>query len=373
MLCLGQLSRTATGGVYIPAKVHSNIEHRQSTKGLDLRLESVYPTSKMTYVPFSVVDVFASTPYQGNPLSIVDNTHGLLSKTQMRLISRQFNLSETTFFSRPDDCQADFKLQSFLPNGKEVFGAGHNILGVWWYLAQSQRLEFDNPTRVSDNGDEEHEFSQEIGGKISGVKITRQPTPRGYEFGVIVRQAPPNAHGYHPNVEALAQSIGLKSEDLGLPGWSQLKPRVMSTSTTRHLIVPVKSVEGLNKIVVQHEKLTQQLQTADKQCYGLYLFTLEDGNRYQARFFSPGMSGEDPATGSAAGPLARYLHDHGLLRLVEDEGKIQVTQGLQVGRRCVIDVVLNVQDQESPETDIVGSGAQVMSGTIRIPGTELRF
>lgn len=327
----------------------------------------------MTYIPFCVVDVFASTSYQGNPLSIVDNMNGLLSRTQMRLISRQFNLSETTFFSRPDESQADFKLQSFLPNGKEVFGAGHNILGVWWYLAQSQRLKFDSPTRVGENGDEEHEFSQEIGGRISVVKITKQPTSHGYEIGVTVRQDPPNAHGYHPNAEALAQSIGLKSEDLGLPGWSQLKPRVMSTSTTRHLIVPVKSVEGLNNVAVQHERLIEQLQAADKQCYGLYLFTLEDENRYQARFFSPGMSGEDPATGSAAGPLARYLHDHGLLKLVGDEGKIQVTQGLQVGRRCVIDVVFNMQEQEAPETDIVGSGSLVMSGTIRIPGTELVF
>lgn len=321
-------------------------------------------------LPFSIVDVFSTTPYKGNPLAIVDNTADTLSDTQMKLITRQFNLSETTFFLKPTNSKADFRLRSFLPDGKEVFGAGHNILGVWWYLAAEGKLNFGQPQRVVDDGTEEFVFHQELGGEVTAVAISRRKNTAGEaEFSVSVRQVPPQAHAEHPDPASLAQSVGLSAGNIGVTVASGgvFKPQVMSTSTTRHLMVPVSSVEALNRVAVEKDKLLEQLALVDEKAYGIYLFTPvgEQGN-YQARFFSPGMSGEDPATGSAAGPLSRYLHLRGDLKLVDGKGSIKVQQGLETGRKCVVGVVLSV-NREGADVDIVGSGVRVMAGSIRVP------
>ncbi|KAL6852587.1 hypothetical protein ACO1O0_007134 [Amphichorda felina] len=336
----------------------------------------------MSSLPFSIVDVFSTTPYKGNPLAIVDNTTDALSDTQMKLIARQFNLSETTFFLNPRDPTAHFALRSFLPDGKEVFGAGHNILGAWWYLAAEGKLNLKKPDRLRDDGTEEFVFRQELGGKVSAVTILRGKNSSGQdELSVSVRQAPPKAHAEHPSSATLAQSAGLSEGDIGFEAakGGVLKPQVMSTSTTRHLMVPVRSVEALNRVAVQRDGLLGQLVLVDEQAYGVYFFTPvgeRGNNRYQARFFSPGMAGEDPATGSAAGPLSRYLHQRGDLEVMGGQGRITVNQGLMTGRECVIEVILSVSgegDVEDVEVDVVGGGARVMTGDICVPDCSLAF
>ena len=337
----------------------------------------------MSSLPFSIVDVFSTTPYKGNPLAIVDNTAGTFSDTQMKLITRQFNLSETTFFCKPSSNRADFALRSFLPDGREVFGAGHNILGVWWYLAAEGKLTLQKPERVRDDGTEEFVFHHELGGGIGAVTILRKSNSEGQaELSVSVRQAPPKAHAEHPDPAALAQSVGLEAGDIGFAaaaGGGVLKPQVMSTSTTRHLMVPVDSVEALDRVAVQRDRRLGQLALVDEKAYGVYFFTRVGARKdscYQARFFSPGMAGEDPATGSAAGPLSRYLHLHGELEVENGRGRIVVRQGLMTGRECVMEVVLSVSgegDDEVAEVDVVGGGARVMTGHIQVPGASIAF
>ncbi|RSL89915.1 hypothetical protein CEP51_000983 [Fusarium floridanum] len=329
----------------------------------------------MAQTQFAVVDVFSKTPYKGNPLAVVNDLQGKLSDTQMKLITRQFNLSETTFFLRPSLPGAHYKLRSFLPDGREVFGVGHNILGAWWYLAHAGLLDFSGPEINREDGVEGFTFYQELGGSVTPVKILRrQDSAKLAEFSVSITQATPKAHGRHPNPSQLAETIGLRAEDIGLaPGTGVSRkqdviPRVMSTSTTHHLLVPVASIAALERASVQRDKLLEQLQLADERAYGLYLFAKDDregasANTYQARFFSPGMSTEDPATGSAAGPLSEFLRDEGLLELVDNKASIEVWQGLQVGRECLIKVNLAV-DGNTPVVDVSGSGVLFSEGRL---------
>jgi PhzF family phenazine biosynthesis protein len=335
----------------------------------------------MASVPFTIVDVFSTIPYKGNPLAVVDARDETLTDTQMKLITRQFNLSETTFFFPPTSPKANFKLRSFLPDGKEVDGVGHNILGVWWHLAQANLLPLSSPQHTNpEDGTETFIFSQELGGKIMPVKVTRH-TRTPDNFTVSIRQATPQAHATHPNPSALAAALGLDAADIGFLG-RELQPQVMSTSTTRHLLVPVSSVEALHRATVQRDTLLEQLRRIDSKAYGLYLFTPVPSSSsssvggggtptFEARFFSPGMSGEDPATGSAAGPLAAYLFAHGVLEVDGGGfGRIVVRQGLRVGRECVIDVELCVRKGgggEVVEVDLVGGGVRVAEGRITVP------
>jgi trans-2,3-dihydro-3-hydroxyanthranilate isomerase len=91
--------------------------------------------------PFVFVDVFTDRPLQGNPLSVVPNADQLDEPT-MKRIAREFNQSETTFILLPTKATALWRLRSFTPAGHEVFGAGHNSLGAWWWLAIAGKLEF---------------------------------------------------------------------------------------------------------------------------------------------------------------------------------------------------------------------------------------
>lgn len=339
----------------------------------------------MAQTQFAVVNVFSKTPYKGNPLAVVNDLKGELGDTEMKLITRQFNLSETTFFLRPSLPGAQYKLRSFLPDGREVFGVGHNILGAWWYLAHAGLLDFSKSGISKGDGVEEFTFYQELGGSVTPVKIlkSRASSIGPAEFSVSITQATPKAHGRHPSPYRLAETIGLRVEDIGLASGTSssskhdIIPRVMSTSTTHHLLVPIASTAALERASVQREKLLEQLQLADEKAYGLYLFAKDDregasANTYQARFFSPGMPTEDPATGSAAGPLSEFLRDEGLLELVDGKASIEVWQGLQVGRECLIKVNLSV-DGNTPVVDVSGSGVLFSEGRLASQGNQFGF
>ncbi|KAM5358855.1 hypothetical protein ACJA88_015275 [Fusarium oxysporum] len=294
----------------------------------------------MAYAQFAVVDVFSCNPYRGNPLAIVNDLERNLTETQMRLIASQFNLSETTFFSRPSVGGADYALRSFLPNGREVFGIGHNILGVWWFLAHEGLLEF-TPGKAAHRKArfDEYTFHQELGGLVSPVKILQKSGPD-------------------------KDSVNETKEDLA--------PRVLSTSTTHHLFVPIASVEALERASVQRDELVQQLLLAGEYVYGLYLFARDNskedgGNTYRARFFSPGMSSEDPATGSAAGPLSAFLHSEGHLQTDGGKASIEVWQGFQVGRECILCVDLTIDDEGQYTVGVVGDGVKVSEGKMILP------
>jgi trans-2,3-dihydro-3-hydroxyanthranilate isomerase len=226
-------------------------------------------------------------------------------------------------------------------------------------------------------------FHRQLGGQVLPVKILRSIGDNGkLHFSVSMRQAPPNSHDYHPDPVSLAQSIGVEVSEIGFrseEGKRVNKPQVLSTSTTHHLFVPLSSVAALNRVTVQRDKLLEQLALVNKTAYGIYLFTPVPSSgvaTYQARFFSPGMSGEDPATGIAAGPLSAYLFLHGQLKLVDDVGRVVVQQGLKVGRECVINVTLSRSGDtghEILEVDFEGSGVVVATGELAVPGADIAF
>lgn len=333
---------------------------------------------------FAVVDIFSPTAYKGNPLAVVDALDTPLTDTQLKLVARQFNLSETTFFSKPRSSRAAYRLRSLLPDGKEVLGIGHNILGAWWFLAQGGFVDFEAGEPVVEGGAEVYTVYQELGDDVMPVRIARTRAPGGqYRYLVSIAQATPKVHGGHANLASLAESVGLETEDIGVTlnnGDTPLAPRVVSTSSTHHLLVPVKSASALDRVVIQRDKLLKTLKLADDRAYGIYLYTPHvpgDGqvekDVYRARFFSPGMSTEDPATGSAAGPLTAFLHHQGLLELVGGEANVKVLQGQNIGRECVIRVKLSLGKGEEIKVELIGDGVSVSEGAIAVPDASLDF
>jgi trans-2,3-dihydro-3-hydroxyanthranilate isomerase len=294
-------------------------------------------------IPFHFVDVFAVEPLTGNSLAVVDGGAELALEL-MQNIAREFNQSETTFVLPATRADADWKLRSFTPKGVEVFGAGgHNTLGAWWWLAAAGRLDLgDGPTW----------FHQQIGDLVYPLAIWQS---QGRLEKIIMQQEAPVAGRQLSNLGALAKALGLDAEQIA----ADVVPcRVVSTGAA-HLLVPIRDREAVDRISPDAKQLFDLLnEVGGEGCYVFSLDPLQPGTTAYARFFNPtvGIS-EDPATGTAAGPLAAHLVAHALAQ----PGVIKVEQGTALGRTSIIEV--NV---DAGSVSVSGRGIVVASGAFSI-------
>jgi PhzF family phenazine biosynthesis protein len=287
---------------------------------------------------FSMLDVFTDRPLTGNPLPVVPQATGL-TDDQMQALAREFNAAETTFVFPPATPRATKRLKCFSPT-HEVFGAGHNALGAWWALAADGDVEVvDGETR----------FWQELGPRVLPVDVTRAG---GRLVRVSMTQAAPVVSPGVPDREAIARAVRLDPEALPVAG---LEPLVISTGAT-HLLVPVRSRHDLERASVDADRLIAAAKPFG--CEGCYLFCLEPAGSAsvaRARGFFPGISiAEDPATGSAAGPLAAYL----VARQRAPEGAwMTIGQGHELGRASRIEVrVVGDRIEVAGRCCVVGEG-----------------
>lgn len=293
----------------------------------------------------------------------------------MQLIARQFNLSETTFICPPTTPDANLRLRSFLPNGEEVFGAGHNSLGAWWWAVHSGTCD------APENGDA-RTYHQQLGDAVLPVEVSKSPAGK---ISISMRHGEPQFLKKHTDKASLAEALGIHATDIGLQGPSGTtilgEAQVVTTSPARHLLIPLRSVAVLDRVsFANQERIAQELVSTESHNSGVYVFTAVQGKngvpRFEARFFSPGMGMEDPATGSAAGPLAAYIWTHArdLVSAQEGESKdvgIEVVQGLKTGRECLMKVTVGRRGPGSIE--LSGTGVLVADGNIAIPSSDLVF
>jgi PhzF family phenazine biosynthesis protein len=293
-------------------------------------------------VPFYFVDVFATGPLTGNPLSLVPDADGL-DEAQMRAIAREFNQSETTFVLRPSLPGATVRLRSFTPAGAEVGGAGHNALGAWLWLEAADRL----AAAAAGGG-----LRQEIAGQVLPVEVVREA---GRPAMVWMDQSPPSFGEVAGDRAGLAVCLGLDERDL-LPGEDA---QVVSTGAG-HLLVPAGDRGVVDRAVPDPARLVRALRQVGAE--GCYLYSpdpVDAAAVAYARFFNPTVGiAEDPATGTAAGPLAVRLVAAGR---VPDESTVIIEQGFALGRPSRIAVSVCGQ-----RVRIGGSGLVVAEGTLTV-------
>lgn len=291
---------------------------------------------------FVMLDVFTDRPLTGNPLPVVPVATGL-SDAQMQALAREFNASETTFVLPPGDRKATKLLRCFSPT-HEVFGAGHNALGAWWAIVARGDVEVAGA---------EKRLWQELGPRVLPVDVT-------WEGDTLVRiamtQATPVISQSVPERDALARALGLEPAALDV---ADLDPQVISTGAT-HMLVPARSLADLARVSVDAERLTALAKPLG--CEGCYLFCLETREHESiahARAFFPGIGiAEDPATGSAAGPLAAYLAAR---RLAPENTWITIEQGDEIGRPSRIGVRVSGE-----RVEVSGRCAIVAEGTLTL-------
>ena len=274
-----------------------------------------------TEVKYHLVDVFAERPLTGNPLAVVPDADGLPTD-QMRAIAAEFNLSETTFLVNPTLTGADRQLRSYTPGGVEVGGAGHNALGAWLWMAAAGRLDADVT-----------EFTQQIGEELLPVRVRRGGAPGervdgGGATEVTLDQSSAEFGALVDDHSALAEALHVAAADL----LTEYPAQVVSTGAG-HLLINARSREVVDSADPDSSSLAMLLARAGGE--GAYLYSLdplepERGSVAYARFFNPTVGiAEDPATGTAAGPLVALLAARGA---VPHAATVAIEQGYQRGR-----------------------------------------
>ena len=283
--------------------------------------------------PFALVDVFADTPLSGNPLAVVLEADDL-ADAQMQRIAGEFNQAETTFILRPRRPEATRRLRSFTASGAEVVGAGHNALGAWWWLVESGEVAAG-------------ELRQELGDEVLPVTVER----RDDRLDVAMTQAAP-APGAEVAARDFAPPLGLPAEAFA----DGARGRVVSTGSP-HLLLPARDRAAVDAAAPDSPALKAALVACGAQ--GCYLFAADDRTRAYARFFNPTVGlWEDPATGSAAGPLAWWLTRDAATPIT-----VTVEQGHALGRPSLLHVGV-----DGDAVTLHGSAVLAAEGRLHVSG-----
>jgi trans-2,3-dihydro-3-hydroxyanthranilate isomerase len=277
--------------------------------------------------PYTILDVFTDTPLEGNPVAVFDDGAGLSTELMQRT-ARELNLSETVFLLPPEGA-GDARVRIFTPQAELPF-AGHPILGTAFLLGD--RLRTDTVTLETAAGAVPVALRRE-GERISYGEMD-QPIPTAEPF---------------PDPEALLRALGLARSELPVEGYP---------NGPLHVYVALAEEAAVAALSPDLGALAALGGSLGVSCFA------GAGDRYKTRMFAPSLGvPEDPATGSAAGPLALHLVRHGRL---EYGREIELRQGAEIGRPSL----LRARVEGGPagvERVVVGGGAvEVASGSYRL-------
>ncbi len=289
-----------------------------------------------------VVDVFTEVPFFGNPLAVFPDAHGL-SDDAMQTIARELNLSETSFVFAPLDARNAARLRIFTP-GREVDFAGHPTIGTAFALVSLERV----PASAND-------FVLEENVGPVPIRLERRADP----FLAWLR-TPPIAFGAKYDRAQAAAMLGLTAADL-----LGVLPVQEAGAGNPFIYVPLRDRAAVDKAELEVGALLRL--GPDSAASGVFVFAPVESGVY-ARMFAP-RSGirEDPATGSATGPLGAYLVEYGLLER-RDGLRFTNEQGTKMQRRSFIHGRLNVAGGVLESVDVGGSAVRVSEGTLETSG-----
>ncbi len=274
---------------------------------------------------FKLVDVFTEKPLEGNLLPVVMEADSL-SSDEMQAIAREFNASETTFVLKPTAEKAAWRLRSFTPQA-EVYGAGHNALGACWALAENKTVALRDGQNI---------VYQEIGASVLPLEIYVEA---GKPEKILMTHDKPVFGQKFTDYKALADAL---NTDETIFATDSTEPQAVSTGAF-HFLVPVKNLAALKNVQPDPKKLAALAKPLG--CEGCYLYSLETveaKSAAQTRAFFPGIGiSEDPATGTAAGPLAALLVSKGILPAGET---LIIEQGFLINRPSRIEVFVKGEE-----------------------------
>ena len=276
---------------------------------------------------YVIVDVFTDRALAGTQLAVFTDARGLGTET-MQALAREINFSESTFVLTPEN-GGHAKIRIFTPVTELPF-AGHPTLGTAFVLGGPLQRE---------------ELHLETGRGIVPVRLERE---EGRLVFGRMEQPIPSVEPYQAE-RALLSALGVERSEL---------PVELYDNGMRHVYVALRSEEevaGLRPDLARLE-LPPDL--------GINCFA-GSGRRWKTRMFAPGGGvAEDPATGSAAGPLALHLARHGRIAFGDE---IEISQGTEIGRPSTLFARVEGTPEQVERVEVGGSAVIVARGEFRLP------
>jgi trans-2,3-dihydro-3-hydroxyanthranilate isomerase len=271
---------------------------------------------------YAFADVFTDVPFAGNQLAVFTDARGI-PEERLQELAREINFSETVFVY-PAEGDGHARIRIFTPSLELPF-AGHPVLGTAFVLAGPLQLE---------------ELRLETGAGVVPIRLQRDGSR--VVFGWM-RQPVVLPERYEQAGELLAL---LGVEESGLPV-------ELYRQGPGHVYVELGSPEAVAALRPDFVAL-EELSPYGTDCFA------RDGDVWKSRVFVPAHGvGEDPATGSAAGPLALHLARHGRIAFGDE---IEIRQGEEVGRPSTLQAVARTPE----EVEVGGSAVVVARGEFRL-------
>jgi len=286
----------------------------------DLRL---WFTGKVATLRYVVADVFTDVPLAGNQLAVFTDAREI-PEEQLQPLAAELKLSETVFVY-PPSAEGHVRIRIFTPS-LEVPFAGHPILGTAFVLAGPLQLD---------------EIRLECGAGVVPVRLERDGSR--IAFGWMTQ--PPFSHEPYPEADALLALLGVEAAQ---------SPVELYRQGPQHVVVELASPEAVGALRPDFGAL-EALSPYGTACIA------RDGDAWKARVFVPAHGvPEDPATGSAAGPIALHLARHGRVAFGEE---IEIRQGTEIGRPSTLHAVA----RSETDIEVGGSAVVVARGEFRLP------
>jgi trans-2,3-dihydro-3-hydroxyanthranilate isomerase len=287
-------------------------------------------------LPFVTVDVFTSVPLKGNQLAVFADGRSL-SDADMQALAREMNLSETTFIlprEAATERERGVRVRIFTPQEELPF-AGHPTLGTAMVLR-------------GNTGAEEVALDLNIG-RIP----VRFSTRDGLPFGMMTQRDP--EFGQRHAREDVARAAGLALEDIA----DDLPIQTVSTGNA-FAMVPLRSLRALQNLAPTWRNMKGYLEKSDaKFFYFVSRETVNPEAKLQSRMIF--YNGEDPATGSAAGPCAAWAVANGV---VPADQQTLMEQGVEMKRRSRIFFSAGRKDSKIVNVRVGGHAVEIVRGEV---------
>jgi trans-2,3-dihydro-3-hydroxyanthranilate isomerase len=277
---------------------------------------------------YVVADVFTDRPLAGNQLAVFTDARGL-GADEMQSLAREMNFSESVFVLPPEN-DGHVRIRIFTPTNEMLF-AGHPTLGSAFVLGGPLQVE---------------EIRLETGAGTVPVALEREGDR--IVFGRM-RQPIPTWKPYDDEARLLA-ALRVERSELPVEHYD---------NGMQHVYVALGSEEEVAALKPDLSALVEAPALLGINCFA------GSGTRWKTRMFAPGGGvAEDPATGSAAGPLAVHLARHGRIGFGEE---IEISQGAEVGRPSTLFARADGSAEQLERVEVGGSAVIVSRGEFRLP------
>ena len=276
---------------------------------------------------YVVCDVFTDRALTGNQLAVFTDARAM-PESLLPLLAREMNFSETVFVY-PASAGGHARIRIFTP-GIEVEFAGHPVLGTAFVLAGPLQLEV---------------IRLETRRGVVPVKLEREGAR--VVFGRM-EQPIPTVSAFEREQELL-EALGVARSEL---------PIEVYDNGLQHVYVTLGSEAEVAAVQPDFSRLRDLPEE-------LGVNTIAgSGSKWKTRMFvAAGAIAEDPATGSAAGPLALHLARHGRIGFGEE---IEITQGVEIGRPSTLYARADGSAEQVERVEVGGSAVVVARGEFKL-------